>query len=510
MPARRSSVTRFRFALLIFLALILGATGFSSTSALQNSSDGDAQVIAQGLTAPPADRSAWRVVEQAIPARIDARPSDRLPSSTGFLLADVNPVFVTDQRTKLRTRLSPGEAQFVPTGANQTWANLDEGEGTAYTLELVDRDVVNSTAGGEIIYSSSSFQMNPGDYDLDLIRANVPGGERSTVAEVDLPVLVLITDGSVEIRTSRNDERVRLEAGEAIALRGELTIRARGEETATYVAAMVGDSVSGGDPVPTVEPTSTQEEAQPTRTPQADDDGGAERPTRAPTSGQRDEDDRPSVDDGASVRIAVRLCRQDMTYFNLNPRGCGKADGGFQLALVTPDGTRLRMSDASKIDQSFVRWSGLNEGEYVLIVGTLPERYLSYSLDGFICCTTNEGYRIRIDDDSILDGTLYLFQQPFGEGAPSRQAQTPVPQQTNPQPGADADRDGVSDELELNVFGTSPTLTDSDGDTIPDGVEAFGSNGWLTAPALPDTDRDGVDDNVEIQDGTNPLDPRSR
>jgi hypothetical protein len=200
-----------------------------------------------------------------------------------------------------------------------------------------------------------------------------------------------------------------------------------------------------------------------------------------------------------------------MTYFELNPRGCRRADGEFQLALVAPDGERLRMSDASRVDPSFVRWSGLNEGNYVLVVGKMPDGYLSYSLDGFICCSTNEGYLIRIDDDLVHDGTLYLFQRPFGEGAPAPPA--PAPQSNppaNPQPGVDSDGDGLSDILELDVFGTSPQLTDSDGDTIPDGVEAFGSNGYLTAPALPDTDRDGVDDNVEVAQGTNPLNPESR
>lgn len=505
MPARRLSARRPRFALLFVLVLAVAAADLLPTVAWQASS-GNAQVIAQGLTAPPADRVAWRVVNQEIPARIDARPSDRMPSSAGFLLADANPVFVSDQRTKLRSRLAPGEAQFVPSGANQTWANLDEGEGAAYTLELVDRDLVGSAPDGEVVFSSSSFQMYPGDYDLDLIRANVPGGEQSRLEGGRLPTLVLITAGSVEITNSRNDERSRLEAGEAAAIRGELTIRARGDETATWVAAMVGDAVSGGEPVPTAAPTDT-----PAPTEEPDDEDGR-RPTRTPESRQGDDEDRPGIGDGASVRVAVRLCRQDMTYFELNPRGCRRADGDFQLALVTPDGARLRMSDASRVDPSFVRWSGLNEGDYVLVVGKMPEGYLSYSLDGFICCTTNEGYLIRIDDDLIHDGTLYLFQRPFGEGAPAPPPAPSAPQPNpapNPQPGVDSDGDGLSDVLELDVFGTSPQLVDSDGDTIPDGVEAFGSNGYLTAPALPDTDRDGADDNVEISRGTNPLNPQS-
>ena len=72
----------------------------------------------------------------------------------------------------------------------------------------------------------------------------------------------------------------------------------------------------------------------------------------------------------------------------------------------------------------------------------------------------------------------------------------------------DSDEDGLNDDEEANL-GTDPDNADSDGDTIPDGVEAFGSNGYLTAPALPDTDFDGVMDNVEIQQGTDPLDPNS-
>jgi hypothetical protein len=171
------------------------------------------------------------------------------------------------------------------------------------------------------------------------------------------------------------------------------------------------------------------------------------------------------------------------------------------------------MSDASKAEPSFVRWSGLKPGTYVLVVGKMPDGYLSYSLDGFICCSASEGYQITIGKDQLIDGTLYLFQSPFGVGAPTA---PPVPQPqpsevaVAPQPGVDTDGDGLSDDLEIHVFGTSPNLVDSDGDTLSDGVEAFGSNGWLTAPALPDTDGDGVNDNIEIDRGTNPLDPGSR
>ena len=70
--------------------------------------------------------SAWRVVRRVLPVRADARPSDRLEGAAGFLLAYDGPIFITDQDTKQRYRLAPGEAQFMPIGANQTWASLEE------------------------------------------------------------------------------------------------------------------------------------------------------------------------------------------------------------------------------------------------------------------------------------------------------------------------------------------------------------------------------------------------
>src|SRR3954454_4168172 len=153
-----------RFAiLLIVLAALAGPMLAAHTYGQDSPATGDAQVIAQGLTAPPAERSAWRVVKQEIPTRLDAVPSVRMQSSTGFLLADGVDVFVVDQRTKLRTRLAPGEAQYVPAGANQTWASLDNGAGSAYTLELVDREVTRVSPGGDVVYASSSFQTDPGD-----------------------------------------------------------------------------------------------------------------------------------------------------------------------------------------------------------------------------------------------------------------------------------------------------------------------------------------------------------
>ena len=58
---------------------------------------------------------------------------------------------------------------------------------------------------------------------------------------------------------------------------------------------------------------------------------------------------------------------------------------------------------------------------------------------------------------------------------------------------SDSDSDGLSDAYESLVAGSSPSLTDTDGDGLPDGDEvAMGSS-----PASSDTDGDGLSDAVE-------------
>ena len=74
----------------------------------------------------------------------------------------------------------------------------------------------------------------------------------------------------------------------------------------------------------------------------------------------------------------------------------------------------------------------------------------------------------------------------------------------------DQDGDGLSDYAEM-MLGTDPTKRDSDGDTIPDGIEDANVNGVRdpgeTNPAMYDTDVGGVNDGWEIQNGYDPLNP---
>lgn len=66
---------------------------------------------------------------------------------------------------------------------------------------------------------------------------------------------------------------------------------------------------------------------------------------------------------------------------------------------------------------------------------------------------------------------------------------------------ADTDFDGITDPNE-STYGTNPTLTDTDGDDLTDGEEV---GVYFTDPLSPDTDGDGLTDDLEIIRGTNPL-----
>ncbi len=60
----------------------------------------------------------------------------------------------------------------------------------------------------------------------------------------------------------------------------------------------------------------------------------------------------------------------------------------------------------------------------------------------------------------------------------------------------DSDNDGLNDGLEVNILGTDPVLTDSDGNGTPDGDE--------------DNDGDGFTNAEEVQCGSDPIDPESK
>jgi len=92
-------------------------------------------------------------------------------------------------------------------------------------------------------------------------------------------------------------------------------------------------------------------------------------------------------------------------------------------------------------------------------------------------------------------------------------------------PNQDSDNDGIKDELEAKIVYTDPTVQDTDGDTIPDGIEAVNSclnpldndahvmnmAHVIINETGRDTDNDGVTNVQEFIQGTDPcMSPEKR
>ena len=71
----------------------------------------------------------------------------------------------------------------------------------------------------------------------------------------------------------------------------------------------------------------------------------------------------------------------------------------------------------------------------------------------------------------------------------------------------DSDDDGISDQAEVETFGSNPNVADADGDNLNDGEELLLHQ---TNPALADSDSDGSDDSDEVVAGTDPNDSASK
>lgn len=91
--------------------------------------------------------------------------------------------------------------------------------------------------------------------------------------------------------------------------------------------------------------------------------------------------------------------------------------------------------------------------------------------------------------------TIKATAEDFGGNETSVERTVPV------QP--DADRDGLSDQEELDIHHTNPNDADTDDDALDDGLEVR----LGTDPLSSDTDGDGRSDSEEVSAGTDPLNP---
>ncbi|QRN95489.1 calcium-binding protein [Archangium violaceum] len=102
--------------------------------------------------------------------------------------------------------------------------------------------------------------------------------------------------------------------------------------------------------------------------------------------------------------------------------------------------------------------------------------------------------------DSDQDGVM--------DGIELRMGLDPTPGHVDPIPGCNAALDEDGDRLntcEERVLGTDPCVGDTDGDGLPDLVEALANTNPLLAEDLLDSDRDGIPNITEVEAHGDPL-----
>ena len=223
---------RLLLGLLAALTLI-GALAARGVAAADAPMGNGVAVVAQGVSTMPSGNLVWRVIRDTAPNG-DAAPV--LERALGFAVTERGPILIDDRGTGAPSliQLGPGEAAFVPEGAQQRHVGFGEEPSSYVRIGLVDPVEAEYTAGGELLAVSEVFTAPAGARDIELSYAALDEGDDVTVAVAAGPVAVVVLDGEAEA------EGTTIAAGEAAIVEpgGNLTLTGEEDGTAVYVAAI--------------------------------------------------------------------------------------------------------------------------------------------------------------------------------------------------------------------------------------------------------------------------------
>ena len=220
-PGSRS--VAFLFVVLMLLPVGLATARSFVTLIGPSPATGHAQVITQGIATLPSDGYVMRVVQRIAPVRGDAKIGTR---ALGFALATDEPILITDvsgpddDQFIDRARLAPGEAYMTLAGTRQIRASLSDTPTNYIGIEFVPIDQVNDVGTGTLLFASDPLSTPSGQRDVDMVRNVLANDEQASLADSDGDVLLLATDGAIDILPGRS-RRTHLDAGQAAIFSAE-------------------------------------------------------------------------------------------------------------------------------------------------------------------------------------------------------------------------------------------------------------------------------------------------
>lgn len=488
-----------RILLIGLLLLVLSPFGFAAGRSLIRLDDpspavGRAQVITQGIAELPGDEYVMRVVRRIAPPLGDAKIGRR---ALGYALATDEPIMITevtgDDQYRDVARIAPGEAYMTALeGTRQIRASLS-GQPTEYTgIEFVVPDQAQNVGTGTLLYVSDPLSTPSGQHDLDLVRNVLAQQDVASVPDTGGQILVLATDGAIDI-VSKRTPGLHLDAGESAIFNAE-ELEIRPSETSAYgvpanqLASLTNflqsDNAAAGYVVVVIGPE-VPKTGEPTST--------------APTTPTTPAIPAATVSPEATVpteqfgRIGVtgRLCNPGVTVETINDENCPVLGSGFDLALANDAGTRT-LTDAGQIDATWY-WSDLPLGAYSLTATAYPPNATDYFVPGSAAVggSSASGYSVTLDPaapDLILP--VYFLQPPPrptssattfmftvcepGEAGPVNCA-SPSQYQVDPQPYlVSADKLTTLTEADAMRSGDSYTWN------LPAGTWQMYQNGWTS------------------------------
>ncbi len=223
------------------MTALLGALVVRSVAAADAPQGKGVAVVAQGLAAMPSQQLVWRVIRDSALNGTEALVLER---ALGFAITEQGPIVIEDANAGAVSQVGPGEAAFIPEGAQQRHIGFGEGPSSYVRIGLVDPAEAEFTAGGDLLAVSEVFAAPGGLRDVELSYAEMEEGDDVEIAIAAGPVAVVVLNGSVDAAG------IEIIAGDAATLDagGSLELIGLEDETMVYVAAIGPEIVLGGGP----------------------------------------------------------------------------------------------------------------------------------------------------------------------------------------------------------------------------------------------------------------------
>jgi hypothetical protein len=237
---RRISGRGRPFILVAIMALVVPIV---VAAAQQNGLDapspasGHASVLAQGIVEFPEGEFVCRVVQRVAQPLGTAQYEDQ---HLGFVIATDGPLLLADEVNGVPqqvARLAVGELYLVQEGTKQRRASIGDDPVNYSVLEIVPATEVDEVGDGELIIATDPIGTPSGYRDLDLVQDVLAFNERSEVTDAGAGMVILATDGAVEVVPRGGRPRTLEE--------GEIGIFPEGVDV-TAVEAPGGNAKSGG------------------------------------------------------------------------------------------------------------------------------------------------------------------------------------------------------------------------------------------------------------------------